>query len=143
MKRLWIGLFCGGFMVLTAAAAHAASAYFAGACSSDSSGTHLNCVFDALRQEPSTGLGPSVCNNGSAPTSYFWDYEDGSPLDFGSFVGHSYPLPILSSAKGYPYGYYVRLVVYCPEGASVARERYICVYGFGIGGCITPSGSWY
>lgn len=143
MKR-WLSssLFVVVCSLVLTASAYAATAGFAGACSFNSSGTQLNCVFDAS-QSDSMGNPPSSCANNAVP-SFTWNWGDNSSPLFTSnyFVSHPYPLPVVSGTRGYPYGYYVSLAVFCPEGSTTAT-RYICIYGFGFPGCINPNGSWY
>lgn len=134
-------LFILACSVVLTVPARAVNANFGGNCSFDASGTHLNCLFDALRGD-SLGNPGSSCNSGTA--QYFWDYGDFNSFGwtYNNFVFHQYALPIPSGTAGYPYGYYVNLVVVCPEGSAQAT-RYLCVYGYGFPGCIPPSGGWY
>jgi len=128
--------------VALTASAHAATAGFAGACLADSSNTHLNCTFNASRSD-SNGNPPSSCANNGTP-QYSWDWGDNSnPLwTYNSVVSHSYALPIVAGS-GAPYGYFVSLSVFCPDSTSDTRTRYICVYGFGVAGCIHADGSYW
>jgi hypothetical protein len=142
MKR-WLShiLFIFVCLVVLTVPAQAATAGFAGSCLADSSNTHLNCVFNAARSD-SNGNPPSSCLSGS-PT-YTWDWGDNSnPYNTSSsFVSHSYPLPVVSGTQGAPYGYFVSLAVFCPEG-SASVTRYICIYGFGVAGCIHTDGNYW
>jgi len=130
--------------VALTASAHAATAGFAGACLPDSSNTHLNCVFNASRSD-ANGNPPSSCANNGTPT-YFWTWGDGPtppPPTSNSVVSHSYALPIVAG-DGAPYGYFVSLNVYCSnDGTSANLMRYICVYGFGVAGCIHTDGNYW
>lgn len=128
-------------MMLTAPAQAGTS--FGGKCSFDPSGTHLNCFFDALRGDylgnPGSG---SSCASGTP--QYLWEFGDlttSGTFSYNNLVGHQYPLPVVSGTEGYPYGYFVTLRIRCPEG-EIEVTRYICIYGFGVAGCINTSGNW-
>lgn len=127
-------------LVVLTVPAQAATAGFAGSCLPDSNNTHLNCVFNAARSDYN-GNPPSSCASGSP--SYTWDWGDNTnPYSTSSsFVSHSYPLPI-TSGQGAPYGYFVGLAVFCPEG-SASVSRYICYTGFGVAGCIHTDGAYW
>jgi hypothetical protein len=143
MKRcLSYSLFVIACSVVLAAPAQAGNAHFGGKCSVNSGGTQMTCFFDALRGD-SLGNPGSSCNSGTP--QYYWefgDFTDSGSFSYNNLVGHTYPLPIVSGTRGYPYGYYVDLFVQCPEGLFQGT-RYICVYGFGFAGCISStSNTW-
>lgn len=142
-RSLLRGLFVlVGSLVLTASA-HAVTANFGGKCSFDSTNTHLNCFFDGVRGS-NTGLPGSSCNNSFDSPQYYFDYgdfNDSGNFSYNNFYSHQYALPIASNINGSPYGFYVNLVVQCPEGQA-QKTRYLCVYGFGVAGCIPPNGTW-
>lgn len=145
MKR-WLsyGLSILVCSVVLTAPAHAATANFGGNCSFNADGVHLDCFFDGLRGDNLGNPGSSCANTSNSP-QYYWDYGDftSSPgFSYNNFTSHQYPLPIPSGTRGYPYGYYVNLVVSCPGEAWAQATRYICVYGFGFPGCISPGSGW-
>jgi hypothetical protein len=137
MKR-WLlpSLFVIVCSIVLTAPAQAGTANFGGKCST--SGSQMTCFFDALRGD-SLGNPGSSCNSGTP--QYYWDFgdfTDSGSFSYNNLISHTYPLPVVSGTRGYPYGYYVNLWVQCPEG-TVQGTRYICVYGFGFPGCISPS----
>jgi hypothetical protein len=143
MKRWVTSLLTILCSLVLAASAHAATAGFAGACLANSGNTQLNCTFNAGRSDFDGNYPPSSCPNNGTPT-YSWDWGDNSnPLwTSSSVVSHSYALPIVSGS-GAPYGYFVSLSVFCPDNSSATLTRYICVYGFGVAGCIHTDGGYW
>ncbi len=146
MKR-WLlhSLFVLVCLVILTVPAHAATAGFAGSCLADSTNTHLNCVFNASRSD-SNGNPPSSCASGSPLYTWEWGDDPNGPNTYTTssfFVSHSYALPVVSGTQGAPYGYFVSLTVSCPEGSAGPLTRYICIYGFGVAGCIHTDGNYW
>lgn len=133
--------------VVLAVPAQASSANFGAKCSTNSGGTQMTCFFDGLRGD-SLGNPGSSCDTGLiADYQYYWDFgdfNDSGSFSYSSQTSHTYALPIVSGTQGYPYGYYVNLYLKCPnETQAIQKTRYICVYGFGVAGCISPtSNTW-
>ena len=112
----WVGL---------AIPAHAATADFQGNCST--SGSNVNCQFDAQRGSGST------CP-GSAILTYSYSYGDGSGGLSGNPASHTYTAP-LSGA------YQVDLTVYCWDGNQASKTRWVCI-AYSFPGCINNNGGW-
>jgi len=148
MKR-WLlsSLFVAVCSVVLTAPAQASRANFGGKCSTNANGTQMTCFFDGLRGD-SLGNPGSSCDSGLiADYQYYWDFgdfTDSGSFSYGSQTSHVFTLPIVSGTQGYPYGYYVNLYLKCPnETQAIQKTRYICVYGFGFAGCISPtSNTW-
>ena len=140
MKRvLYAVLFIAGFLGLTAAA-RADTANFQANCSWNASYTFFSCVFDGQRPAGS----PSSCSNGATP-QYFWNFGDGtssSGWSYSNTISHVYAPPPSGT-----YGYWPTLSVLCDLNngslpTSVDGRRYMCVFGFGVYGCIQVNGTW-
>jgi hypothetical protein len=138
-RTLCLGLFVFAFLGLTAAA-QADVANFQANCSWNASFTFFTCVFDG--QRPASN--PSSCSNGASP-QYFWNFGDGnssSGWSYSSTTSHVYAPPPSGT-----YGYWPTLSVLCDRNdgstpTSVDVTRYMCVFGFGVPGCIQVNGTW-
>jgi hypothetical protein len=135
MKRsLCLGLFLAGFVGLSAAA-QADVANFEANCTWNASYTYFTCVFDGQRPAAS----PSSCSSGTSPL-YSWDFADGTPrtsASYNSTISHVYSPPPSGT-----YGYWPTLYVTCGTNPAVSAQRYMCVFGFGVPGCIQVNGIW-
>ncbi len=136
MRTRWIltallFLACGAWTT----AAHACTADFGGNCTWAGGSANANCVFDATRSDPNNPIG-TACP-GSSITNYFWDYGDGGSSGFttSSFVSHSYVNPASLVAVD------VHLSVFCADGCSDTRSRFVC-FTIGVGGCIFMNSGW-
>jgi hypothetical protein len=131
-RTLCLGLFVFAFLGLTAAA-QADTANFQANCTWNASYTYFTCVFDGQRPASS----PSSCTSGSP--QYSWDFGDGSPVansGYNSTISHVYAPPPSGQ-----YGYWPTLKVTCGSN-EVSAQRYMCVFGFGVYGCIQVNGTW-
>jgi hypothetical protein len=129
MRKALLGTLCALALVAASSRADAATANFQGNCSW--SGSNLNCVFDALRP---SGSGSS-CPAGSFISNVFWDYGDGnSVFTTSTFVSHTY-VPPQDAA------YQVQLSIFCSDGSSASKSRWVCV-SIGVPGCVQAGSGW-
>lgn len=123
-------IFCGW-----SAAAHAATADFAGNCVRAAGSNTVYCAFDALRDTVKSD--PSVCP-GSSITQVFWDFGDGTPVQLDdTYITKTYSNVHLTDGA-----VTVTAVVSCADNTVDDKSRPVVFVQFGTASSINMNIGW-